>query len=374
MASTAPDPVHRRGPEAVSSQPQCCECAHLPARLPPGSPPQIRLEPKSEAIPVPTDSKAPARITFRDAVGGELMRSPLEILQINVGKLCNQTCVHCHVNAGPNRSEQMTEEAAEAALGVLDRFPTLTTVDVTGGAPEMSPWFRRIVTEARKRDLTVIDRCNLTILLQPGHEDLAQFLADQRVTVVASLPCYSKENVDAQRGDGVFQASIEALRLLNSLGYGRDGERHLDLVFNPVGASLPPAQGPLEAAYKEQLAEHFDITFDHLYTITNMIIARFESFLRRTGELEGYERLLEGSFNPATIPQLMCRNTLSVSWDGYVYDCDFNQMLDLRLENGSALRVGDVTPELWDSLGIITGRHCFGCTAGAGSSCSGALT
>ena len=321
-----------------------------------------------------TDPQAPTQISFRRAVGEQLQRGDLEVLQINVGKLCNQTCVHCHVNAGPNRKEQMTGESVEAALRLLDRFPTIGMVDVTGGAPEMSPWFRRIVTEARRRDLEVVDRCNLTILSEPGYEDLAEFLAENRVTVVASLPCYSAENVDAQRGDGVFEKSIAGLRRLNSLGYGRDGERKLDLVFNPVGASLPPAQGPLEQSYKAQLAEHFDITFDRLYTITNMVIARFESFLRRSGELEEYERLLEASFNPSTIPQLMCRNTISVSWDGFVYDCDFNQMLDLRLKHGGALRIEDVTPEIWKSLEIITARHCFGCTAGAGSSCGGALT
>ena len=317
---------------------------------------------------------SPSRRSFREAVGGALERGPLEILQVNVGKLCNQTCVHCHVNAGPQRTEMISTDTVTAALELLDRFPTVTTVDITGGAPEMAPEFRRLVTEAHARGLRVIDRCNLTILLEPGYEDLAEFLAAHDVQIVASLPCYEESNVDSQRGDGVFTKSIEALRRLNALGYGTGGDRVLDLVFNPVGPSLPPPQAPLEAAYKEQLRDRFGVTFDHLYTITNMVIARYESFLKRTGELEQYQTLLETSFNAATVPQLMCRNTLSVSWDGFLYDCDFNQMLDLRLGGRAPLRLEDVTPERWEELEIITANHCFGCTAGSGSSCGGALT
>jgi len=317
---------------------------------------------------------APDTASFRSAVGGSLRRSEPEILQVNVGKLCNQTCAHCHVNAGPGRSEIMNEGVLDASLRLLDSFPTIETVDVTGGAPEMNPGFRRLVSEARGRDLRVIDRCNLTILEEPGYEDLAEFLAEEEVRVVASLPCYSEENVDRQRGDGVFERSIEALRRLNRLGYGRDGVRRLDLVFNPVGPSLPPPAEVLEAAYKEQLSENFGIVFDGLITITNMVISRYESFLRRTGELERYEALLREAFNPATIPHLMCRNTISVGWDGVVYDCDFNQMLELELGGEEPLTVHTLTREAWDAHSIITGEHCFGCTAGAGSSCGGSLT
>jgi len=319
-----------------------------------------------------TDAATP-RVPFERAVGGALRRSPLEIVQINLGKLCNQTCVHCHVNAGPNRTEQMSAETAEMAVELFNRFPAVHTVDLTGGAPEMSPHFRRLVTEARSRGLTVIDRCTLTILEEPGYEDLADFLAESSVHVVASLPCYLEENVDAQRGDQVFTRSIAALKRLNGLGYGGGEGLELSLVFNPVGAVLPPDQAQLERDYKDQLRDRYGIEFDRLYTITNMVISRFESFLKRTGELEEYQRLLESSFNPATLPQLMCRNTLSVSWDGYLYDCDFNQMLDLRLKNGAPLRVDSITPELFETLPIITAQHCYGCTAGAGSSCQGAL-
>ncbi len=323
---------------------------------------------------VTAEAAVPRREPFREAVGGGLHRALLEILQINVGKLCNQTCVHCHVNAGPNRSERMTSETAAASIALLDRFPSIQTVDITGGAPELIPSFRWIVEQARERGCAVIDRCNLTVLLEPGQKDLAEFLADHRVNIVASLPCYLETNVDAQRGDGVFTRSIEALRLLNALGYGRGGDLQLDLVYNPVGPTLPPAQAGLEREYKKQLGERFGIVFDRLFTITNMVIARFESFLRRGGQLESYQELLERSFNPATIPSLMCRNTLSISWDGFLYDCDFNQMLDLRLRNGSALRVETMTEEQLELVPVITGRHCFGCTAGAGSSCGGSLS
>jgi len=311
--------------------------------------------------------------SFEEAVGGELRRSRLEILQINVGKLCNQTCSHCHVDAGPSRPEIMTQKTARAAIALLDRFSSFATVDITGGAPELNPNFRWIVQEARARGKAVLDRCNLTVMLLEGREDLAEFLAAHHVSIIASLPCYLQENVDQQRGKGVYEKSIEALRLLNRLGYGQGGELELNLVYNPVGFGLPPPQESLESDYRERLAQDHGVHFDHLYTITNMPISRFERFLRVSGQLEAYQEKLQNAFNPATIPQLMCRNTLSVSWDGYLYDCDFNQMLDMRIQNGRVLTVHDVRPDLLEDIPIRTDSHCFGCTAGAGSSCGGAL-
>ncbi|HIA28292.1 MAG TPA: radical SAM/Cys-rich domain protein [Planctomycetes bacterium] len=306
-------------------------------------------------------------------MGGGLQRRPAEVLQINVGKLCNQTCVHCHVDAGPHRVEQMGSSTADSCIALIDRLDTIQTVDITGGAPELNGEFRRLVSAARSRSLEVIDRCNLTVLQEPGQEDLADFLAENQVWVIASLPCYLEENVDGQRGKGVFQRSIEALQQLNSLGYGSDGVHRLDLVYNPTGPMLPPEASGLERTFKKQLASNYGVTFDTLITITNMVINRFESFLRRSGELESYQQLLEENFNPATIPNLMCLNTLSISWDGFIYDCDFNQMLDLKLGREEPLRVEDLTAEAFLDLEVITGRHCFGCTAGTGSSCGGAL-
>lgn len=306
-----------------------------------------------------------------------LTREVLTTLQINVGKVCNQACHHCHVDAGPKRTEQMTSDTMVRVIELLDGCPTIDTVDITGGAPELNPHFRELVRTARRLDKSVIDRCNLTILLEEGHEDLAEFLAAQGVQIVASLPCYTSDNVDKQRGKGVFDASIEGIRRLNALGYGRPGSGlELDLVYNPGGAFLPPAQTALEADYRERLRRDFGLEFNHLLTLTNLPVNRFADGLARRGELEAYEELLRDNFNPATLEGLMCRSLVSVSWDGFLYDCDFNQMLEMPLEGD------DDRLSLWaiDSLDEVIGRkvrtakHCFGCTAGAGSSCGGALS
>jgi len=256
---------------------------------------------------------------------------------------------------------------------LLDRFPHIQTLDITGGAPELNANFRWMAQEARDRGLEVIDRCNLTVLFEPRQEDLADFLSAQQIRIVASLPCYLQENVDKQRGSGVYEKSIRALGLLNDKGYGRGTGLTLDLVYNPVGLGLPPGQASLEADYKRRLYDDWGIVFDSLITITNMPISRFEKFLRVSGQYDAYVGKLVDAYNPATVPALMCRNTLSISWDGFVYDCDFNQMLDLKLGGGAPLRVENLTLESFREQAILTGDHCFGCTAGAGSSCGGAL-
>jgi radical SAM/Cys-rich protein len=315
------------------------------------------------------------RFSDRLAVGGlQLRRTRPEILQINVGKLCNLTCVHCHVNAGPKRKEIMTRETIDRIIEWLVNTD-IPTVDLTGGAPEMIPDFRYFIesVKAPQPSRHVIDRCNLTILLEPGYEDLAGFLATNKIEIIASMPCYSAENVNAQRGEGVFEASIKALQLLNSLGYGYEPELPLHLIYNPIGATLPAPQAELEADYKRELAKHFGIFFNKLYTITNLPIGRFASFLRHNNKLEEYMQLLIDNFNPATVEGLMCRNTISVGWRGDVYDCDFNQQLGMQWENGKRLFLWDVDPDKIDNRGIMTGDHCFGCTAGAGSSCGGAI-
>jgi radical SAM/Cys-rich protein len=301
-----------------------------------------------------------------------LVRLAPEILQINVGKKCNQTCVHCHVNAGPARREVMTRETMQRILDWLE--PTLIqTVDITGGAPELNPHFRELVRRLKAQKRHVIDRCNLTILFEPGQEDLGEFLAAHEVEIVASLPCYSLENVDAQRGEGVFESSIRALQKLNALGYGRDPNLPLNLVYNPGGAFLPGPQRDLEAAYKAELRQGFGVEFNHLYTITNMPIARFATFLRGAGQWEEYNQLLLDNFNPAAIDGLMCRRTLNIGWQGEVYDCDFNQMLKLAWRDDAPLKLWDVDWRTVEQRSIATGMHCFGCTAGAGSSCGGSL-
>ena len=309
--------------------------------------------------------------------GRELRRTRTEILQVNVGKLCNLTCVHCHVNAGPKRKEVMTRETIDR---IVDWLATtqIPIVDLTGGAPEMIPDFRYFIERARELQPSrhVIDRCNLTILLERGYEDLGEFLAMNKVDIIASMPCYSPENVNAQRGDGVFEGSIAALQLLNWLGYGTDPELPLHLVYNPVGAFLPPPQVELEADYKRELKKHFGIAFNNLYTITNLPIGRFASYLRHNNKLEEYMELLIRAFNPATIEGLMCRNTISVGWRGEVYDCDFNQQLRMQwFRNGESERLflWDIDPGSLEGREIMTGNHCFGCTAGAGSSCGGAI-
>jgi radical SAM/Cys-rich protein len=308
------------------------------------------------------------------AEGLQLRRTRPEILQVNVGKLCNLTCVHCHVNAGPNRKEIMTRETVDRIIDWLAKTD-IPTVDITGGAPEMIPDFRCFIerVKALQPSRHIIDRCNLTILLEPGYDDLAEFLAKRKVEIFASMPCYSAENVDAQRGEGVFEGSIKALQLLNSLGYGYDPELPLHLVYNPVGPFSPPAQEELEADFKRELAAHFGIAFNKLYTITNLPIGRFASYLRRNKKLEEYMQLLISVFNPTTINGLMCRNTISVGWRGEVYDCDFNQQLGMQWKNDTPIFLWDVDPDKIDNREIMTGDHCFGCTAGAGSSCGGAI-
>lgn len=308
-----------------------------------------------------------------------ITRGALEALQINLTYLCNQRCLHCHVNAGPTRTEAMTDECLQLLHQVIDSHP-VHTLDLTGGAPEMHPRFREIVLHARREGLRVIDRCNLTILSEPGYEDLAQFLAEQQVEVTASLPCYSRDNVDKQRGDGVFDASIVGLQKLNGFGYGQPGSGlTLNLVYNPQGASLPPPQQALEADYKSHLAEDFGIVFNHLLTITNQPIARFGSTLVSKGQFNGYMQLLRDSYRAENLDSLMCRTLVSVDWQGYLYDCDFNQMLDLPLEIPGQV-IARQRPHLRDLLGtqlsgkaIVTRDHCFACTAGQGSSCAGAL-
>ncbi len=301
-----------------------------------------------------------------------LRRTELTTLQINVGKYCNQTCAHCHVGAGPHRKEAMTEETANRIIAWLEAAP-IPKVDITGGAPELNPHFRRIVTRARARGRHVMVRSNLTVVFEPGEEDLIDFYRENRVELVCSLPCYLEDNVDTQRGDGVFEKSISALQALNEAGFGPPGELALNLVYNPVGDHLPPPQEALEAEYKRELLRRYGIRFHHLYTITNMPITRFAGFLKAHGKLDSYMALLRESYNPDTLSALMCRNLISVGWEGTLYDCDFNQMLDMRLGNGKPLKLWDVTPE--DLLGrdILLGDHCFGCTAGTGSSCGGSL-
>jgi radical SAM/Cys-rich protein len=303
----------------------------------------------------------------------DLRRGDLKTLQINVGKLCNQTCRHCHVDAGPDRRELMTKENFEHCLRLIEESQ-VDTVDITGGAPEMNPYFEWFVTEVRKLNRHVIDRSNLTILSAPGFTHLPQFLADHQVEVVASLPCYLEDNCDSQRGDGVFRKSIDALKRLNRLGYARgDGRLILSLVYNPVGPSLPPDQQKLEQAYRDQLWSRFGIEFNQLYTITNMPISRFLDDLISSERYDEYMSLLVSSFNRESIDSLMCRSTVSIDWQGYLFDCDFNQMLDLPLETNSRQHISKLKLQDIQNQSIAVGRHCYGCTAGAGSSCSGAL-
>jgi len=302
-------------------------------------------------------------------------RKRLETLQVNVGYKCNQTCVHCHVNAGPNRTEVMPREVVDAVLAFL-RNSTVRTLDITGGAPELNPHFRYLVTEARSLGVKVLDRCNLTILNEPGHEDLAGFLAAHAVEVVASMPCYLEDNVDRQRGKGVFSSSIRGLRKLNALGYGRAGSGLvLDLVYNPQGPSLPPAQAPLEDAYRAHLRAEYGVEFNRLFTLANMPIARFGSMLISKGQFNAYLTLLQDAYREENLGQVMCRTLLSVDWQGYVYDCDFNQMLELpaRLGGRRRTRLADLMGKDLAGRPIVVADHCFGCTAGQGSSCGGAL-
>ena len=322
-----------------------------------------------------TDTDRAMVLPFKQRVKDlPVARTALKTLQVNVGKLCNQACHHCHVEAGPKRTEIMSVKTANRVLELLRETPGVETVDVTGGAPELCPSFRPIVQEARRLGLTVIDRCNLTVLYEKGQEDTADFLAANRVKVVASLPCYSKENVDKQRGRGVFDKSIRGLQLLNRLGYATPGSGlELDLVYNPLGDFLPPEEKGLEATYKRELSELFGIEFNRLYSITNMPIKRFLEDLLRNHKLDHYMTVLANAFNPRAAEGIMCRSLVSVGWDGQLYDCDFNQMLDIPLAGAKST--------IWDresfanlSTSIEFGDHCYGCTAGAGSSCGGSIT
>ena len=312
-----------------------------------------------------------------DAHSLSLRRARPEILQVNAGKLCNLTCMHCHVNAGPKRKEIMTRETIDHIVEWLANTD-IPTVDFTGGAPEMIPDFCYFIERVKELHPPrhLIDRCNLTILLELAYKGLAEFLATNKVEIIASMPCYSAENVNAQRGAGVFEGSIKALQLLNSLGYGCDPELPLHLVYNPVGPFLPPAQEELEADFKRELDAHFGIVFNKLYTITNLPIGRFASYLRHNGKLEEYIQLLIDAFNPATISGLMCRNTISVGWRGEVYDCDFNQQLGMQWSSNSGskpLFLWNIDLNSLEGREVMTGDHCFGCTAGAGSTCGGAI-
>ena len=313
---------------------------------------------------------------LRETTFPAIRRRRLDTLQVNVGYKCNQSCVHCHVNAGPTRTEMMGREVADEVLAFL-RVVRVPTVDITGGAPELNPHFRYLVSATRALGIRVLDRCNLTILEQPGQDDLADFLAANRVGVVASMPCYLEDNVDRQRGDGVFQGSVRALRKLNAVGYGRPGsELTLDLVYNPQGPSLPPGQAQLEQDYKHYLRDNYGIEFDRLYTLANMPIQRFGSTLISKGQFSAYLQLLKDNYHADNLDGVMCRSLLSVDWQGYVYDCDFNQMLGLPLRLGDKPRVklADLIGKDLDGNPIVVADHCYGCTAGQGSSCGGALS
>ncbi len=305
-----------------------------------------------------------------------LLRRNVEILQVNLGYRCNQSCVHCHVNAGPKRTEEMNSETIDSLIDFISTSADVKVLDLTGGAPEMNPNFRALVVNARARGLKVIDRCNLTILEEPGFESAAQFLADHHVEIVASLPCYLEENVDKQRGKGTFAASIKGLKRLNTLGYGKpESDLVLNLVYNPQGPSLPPPQEPLQTAYKAHLSKEFGIVFNNLYTLANMPIQRFGSMLISKGQFNSYMQLLHESHRNKNLEHVMCRNLLSVDWQGYVYDCDFNQQLGLAItgESRSRLHISEITGAMLEGHPIRIADHCYGCTAGQGSSCGGAL-
>ncbi len=305
-----------------------------------------------------------------------LRRRTVDTLQINLGYRCNQSCVHCHVAAGPNRTEEMSRENIDTVIGFLAASPDVRTLDLTGGAPELNRHFRSLIVAARALGVRVIDRCNLTILEEPGQEGLAEFLADQGVEVVASMPCYLEDNVDRQRGDGTFVASIRGLQRLNALGYAKPGSGlTLNLVYNPQGASLPPAQEALEREFKIHLAKHFDVSFNQLFTLANMPIQRFGSMLVSKGQFNSYMSLLRSAHREDNLPQVMCRSLVSVDWQGYLYDCDFNQQLGLQIRDAGKSRVhlSEISADRLQGQAIRVANHCFGCTAGQGSSCGGAI-
>lgn len=303
-----------------------------------------------------------------------LRRAALSTVQVNLGYRCNQACLHCHVNAGPTRKEVMDRTTLDAVLELL-AASSITMLDITGGAPELHPRFRDLVQAARDLGCQVVDRCNLTVLEEPGQEDTAEFLAEQAVEIVASLPCYQEENVDAQRGDGVFESSLRGLRRLNALGYGRAGSgRVLNLVYNPLGPVLPPPQQALEDEYRQVLSERYDIVFNRLYSLANMPIQRFGSTLISRGQFAPYMALLREAHRPDNLPTVMCRSLVSIDWQGYVYDCDFNQMLGLALGDGPRTHVRDLLGMDLQGQPVAVADHCYGCTAGQGSSCGGALS
>ena len=331
----------------------------------------------STVLPVIQRADSGSSIEFDEklaAYGLALRAASVDTLQINLGKRCNQACKHCHVDAGPSRTEMMTRETAEQVLAAIHKFK-IATVDITGGAPELNPSFRYLVRKSRLHGCHVSARHNLTVMFEPGQEDLPEFFRDQGVEVVSSLPYFLEQQTDAQRGRGVFEKSIEALHRLNAVGYGiESSELILNLIYNPVGAFLPPAQEGIEADFKRELMKRYGISFNHLFTITNMPIKRFLDYLCRSGNEERYRRKLIEAFNPATVPGLMCRNLVSVDWTGRLYDCDFNQMLDVRVAPEMPQTIAAFDPEKLAQRRIMTGAHCFGCTAGAGSSCGGAVT
>ena len=302
-----------------------------------------------------------------------IRRDRLRVMQINIGKKCDLACHHCHVEAGPKRTENMTAETVARVIDLLKDSPSIEVLDITGGAPELNPHFRHLAKAARALGKTVYDRCNLTVFYEPGQQDTPQFLADNGIVVIASLPCYEPENVNRQRGKGVFEKSIKALRTLNNLGYGgENSDLELNLVYNPVGAHLPPSQASLEADYRKRLGDHLGIRFNRLFTITNMPIKRYAHYLRREKLFDDYMALLVENFNPHAAEGVMCREMISIGWDGKLYDCDFNQMLEIPIAGKAKTiwqlkRMGDLP------AGIALDNHCYGCTAGAGSSCGGAL-
>lgn len=309
------------------------------------------------------------------ANGNGFHKRKIDVLQVNMGKYCNQACLHCHVEAGPGRKEMMKRETVEGVLRFLEKSK-IPTVDITGGAPELNANFDYLVESCVRLQRHVMDRCNLTVIFEPGKEYLPEFFRRNRVEVIASLPCYTEENVDGQRGDGTFAKSVQALRILNGVGYGDPGSGlELDLVYNPLGAYLPPPQERLEEDYKRVLKEKYGIVFNRLYCLANMPITRFEKFLRLRGQYDRYMELLEDNFNPATLDAVMCRSLFSVDWEGSVYDCDFNQMLDMPLRDrvGKPVKIGELSGDAVDGAEILVGNHCYACTAGAGSSCGGAL-
>ena len=312
---------------------------------------------------------------IKDSGFQELRPTGIDVFQLNIGKLCNQTCAHCHVDAGPDRKEEnMSRETLERCLEIIAKTPSIHTVDITGGAPEMNPHFKWFVEEVSKLDKKVMNRCNLTIIMaNKKYNQLPEFFKKHKVHLVSSLPYFSKKRTDSQRGDGVFEDSIKALQLLNEVGYGKEGSGLLlDLVYNPSGAFLPASQETLQAEFKRQLKRKYDIVFNSLFAITNLPISRFLDYLLESGNYEEYMEKLVEAYNPATLMGLMCRNTISVSWEGFLYDCDFNQMLDLKVA-ASAQHINDFDIEALNQRSIVLNQHCYGCTAGAGSSCGGEI-